>query len=193
MHSAIEPVIIQARDWTWTYYLRIDGQNTTSILKNIEAVYRKRIPERPFSFRFMDQEYEAMYKSEMQIGELAKWFSVLAIFISCLGLFGLVSLTAVQRTREIGIRKVLGASVANILGLLSRDFLILVLIAAFIAFPLAWWLMKSWLQDFTYHINIQWWVFFLAGCAVILIALITVSFQAVKTAMSNPVKSLRTE
>jgi putative ABC transport system permease protein len=193
MHGPIEPVIIRARDWTWTYYLRIDGQNTASILKNIEAVYKKRIPERPFSFKFMDQEYESMYKSEMQIGELAKWFSILAIFISCLGLFGLVSLTAIQRTKEIGIRKVLGASVTNLLGLLSKDFLILVLIAACIAFPFAWWLMNTWLQDFSYHINIQWWVFLLSGCAVVLIALITVSFQAVKTAMSNPVKSLRME
>ena len=193
IHGPIEPVILQARDWTWTYYLRIDGQNTASILKNIESVYKKRIPERPFSVRFMDQEYESMYKSEMQIGELAKWFSVLAIFISCLGLFGLVSLAAIQRTKEIGIRKVLGASVTNILGLLSRDFLQLVIIASLIAFPLAWWLMNNWLKDFTYHINIQWWVFVLSGFTVLTIALITVCFQAIKAGMSNPVKSLRAE
>jgi ABC-type antimicrobial peptide transport system permease subunit len=193
IHGPIEPVILQARDWTWNYYLRIDGQNTVSTLKNIESVYKKRIPERPFSYRFMDQEYEAMYKREMQIGQLSKWFSVLAIFISCLGLFGLVSLAAAQRTKEIGIRKVLGASVTNILQLLSKDFIQLVLIASFIAFPFAWWLMHTWLQDFSYHIEIQWWVFAFAGFAVFLIALITVFFQAIKAAVTNPVRALRTE
>ena len=193
IHAPIEPVILQARDWTWTFYLRIRAENTALVLKNIEAIYRKSVPERPFSFRFMDQEYEAMYKSEMQIGELAKWFSVLAIFISCLGLFGLVSLAAIQRTKEIGIRKVLGASVTNILGLLSRDFLKLVVIASLIAFPLSWWLMNNWLRDFTYHIKIEWWVFVLSASAVLLIALMTICFQAIKAAWANPVKSLRTE
>ena len=193
IHGAIEPIIIQPRSWTWTYYVRIDGQNTPGILSRIAKVHKSRVPEWPLDFKFMDQEYESMYKSEMQIGQLAKWFSILAIFISCLGLFGLVSLAAIQRTKEIGIRKVLGANVSNILTLLSKDFLKLVLIASIIAFPLAWWAMSSWLQDFTYHISIEWWVFAVAGISALFIAILTVSFQAIKAAISNPVKSLRTE
>ena len=134
-----------------------------------------------------------MYKSEMQIGQLAKWFSILAIFISCLGLFGLVSLAAIQRTKEIGIRKVLGANVSNILTLLSKDFLKLVLIASIIAFPLAWWAMTAWLKDFEYRVDIEWWVFAVAGILSVFIALLTVGYQAVRAALSNPVKNLRTE
>ena len=120
-------------------------------------------------------------------------FAGLTIFVACLGLFGLAKFTAAQRTKEIGIRKVLGASVAQVTGMLSKEFLVLVLVACVIAFPVAWWAMNNWLQDFAYRISISWWIFALAGVTIILIALITVSFQAIKAAIANPVKSLRTE
>ena len=120
-------------------------------------------------------------------------FSILAILIACLGLFGLVTYAAEQRTKEIGIRKVLGATVSNIVAMLSKDFLRLVIIAALVAFPIAWWAMNKWLQDFAYRINISWWIFIVAGVVALLIALITVSFKTIKAAIANPVKNLRTE
>ncbi len=141
----------------------------------------------------MDDEYEKMYSSELQVNQLAKWFSGLAIFISCLGLFGLVSFNALQRTKEIGIRKVLGASVNNIVILLSKDFLKLVFIASLIAFPIAWWMMYNWLADFAYHITIPVWVFIVSAILAMVVAMVTVASQAVKAAIANPVKNLRTE
>ena len=129
----------------------------------------------------------------MLISKLSRLFALLTILISCLGLFGLAAYTAERRTREIGIRKVLGASLVNMVTLLSKDFLQLVAIAALVAFPLAWWFMHQWLQDYAYRISIQWWVFAVAGMMAVLIALLTVSFQALKAALANPVKSLRSE
>jgi putative ABC transport system permease protein len=134
-----------------------------------------------------------MYRGEQRSGKIFISFAVLAILIACLGLFGLAAYAAEQRTKEIGIRKVLGATVSNIVGMLSKDFLKLVIIASLIAFPVSWWFMNKWLQDFAYRIQIGWWIFFLAAFASIFIALITVSFQAVKAALNNPVKNLRTE
>lgn len=147
----------------------------------------------PFSYRFMNDSFNEMYRSEQRAGTFAVVFAVLAVFIACLGLFGLVTYMAEQRTKEIGIRKVLGASVSNVVSMLSKDFLVLVAIASVLAFPIAWWAMNKWLQDFAYRINISVWVFVLAAVAALLIALITVSFQAFKAAIANPVKSLRTE
>lgn len=193
LQHPLKPLILKPRDWTWTYFLRIEGARTAAVLKDIERVYKDRVPDRPLTIHFMDKEYERMYGSEVQIGTLSKWFAVFAIFISCLGLFGLVSLAAAQRTKEIGIRKVLGASVANILALLSKDFLFLVLIAVLIAFPLAWWGMSKWLQEFAYRIAIPWWLFLLAGAGAALVALATVSVRSIWAANANPVKSLRTE
>ena len=141
----------------------------------------------------MDEEFNNMYLTEQRQGSISLSFSLLAIFIACLGLFGLTAYAAEQRTREIGIRKVLGATVGGIIGLLSRDFLLLVVIAMLIAFPLAWWAMNHWLQDFAYRITIGWDVFVLAALLAIGIAMLTVSFQAVKAALANPVRSLRTE
>ena len=141
----------------------------------------------------MDDDFNATYEAEQRVGKIALSFSVLAIFIACLGLFGLVTYAAEQRTKEIGIRKVLGASVSNIVQLLSKDFLKLVFLSAVVAFPLAWWAMHQWLQDFAYRINIGWWVFVIAGFTAVFIALITVSFQAVRAALANPVDNLRTE
>jgi putative ABC transport system permease protein len=134
-----------------------------------------------------------MYSGEKQIGKISLSFSVLAILIACLGLFGLVTYMAEQRTKEIGVRKVLGATVGNIVSMLSKDFLKLVIISAVFAFPVAWWFMHKWLQDFAYRINIGWWIFIAASLLAVLIALITVGVQAIKAAIANPVKSLRTE
>jgi len=129
----------------------------------------------------------------MLIGKLSQLFAMLTILISCIGLFGLAAYTAERRTKEIGIRKVLGASVTNVVALLSKDFLLLVGIATLVAFPLAWWLMYRWLQDFSYRISIEWWVFAVAGLLAVTIALLTIIFQALKAGLMNPVKSLRTE
>ncbi|MFT3750367.1 MAG: ABC transporter permease [Agriterribacter sp.] len=147
----------------------------------------------PFEYNFMDDLYNKTYAAEQKTGTVLNIFSLLTIFIACLGLFGLVTYTAEQRTKEIGIRKVLGASVSQVTQMLSKDFLKLVLIASLIAFPVAWWGMSTWLQSFAYRINISWWVFVVAGIAALLIALLTVSFQAIKAAVANPVEALRSE
>jgi putative ABC transport system permease protein len=141
----------------------------------------------------MDETYGKMYLSEEKLSQLLWIFTVMAILIGCMGLFALAAFSAEQRIKEIGIRKILGASVLNLTGLLAKNFLALVLIASLIAFPVAWWAMNNWLEDFPYRVNISWWVFAATGIASLLIALITVSFQAVKAALSNPVKNLRTE
>jgi ABC-type antimicrobial peptide transport system permease subunit len=150
-------------------------------------------PGYPFDYRFVDDQFNQMFLSEMLMSKLARVFAVLAILISCLGLFGLAAYTAERRTKEIGIRKVLGASVAGLTGLLSKDFLRLVVLSCLIAFPVAWWAMHDWLQNYEYRVHIQWWVFAVAGILSVLIALFTISFQAIKAAMSNPIKNLRTE
>jgi putative ABC transport system permease protein len=134
-----------------------------------------------------------MYRSEEKLSDLLWIFTIMAIFIGCMGLFALTAFSAEQRTKEIGIRKVLGANALNIMALLSKNFLLLVLISSLIAFPVAWWAMNNWLKDFPYHVNISWWIFGIAIVAALLIAFITVSFQSIKAATANPVKSLRTE
>ncbi len=159
----------------------------------IEGIMYKHNPAFPFAYKFVDDAFDARFKSERLIGNLSQIFALLAIVISCLGLFGLAAYTAEQRRKEIGVRKVLGSSVAGIVQLLSKDFIRLVLFALLIAGPLAWWMMQNWLESFAYRIEINWWVFAIAGLAAICIALLTVSFQAVKAALANPVKSLRTE
>ena len=150
-------------------------------------------PSMPFSYRFLDDSFNEMYDAEQRVGKIALIFSIIAIAIACLGLFGLATFIAEQRTKEIGIRKVLGASVSGIVQLLSKDFVKLVAIAFIIAAPLGWYFMHKWLQDFVERINISWWIFLLAAALAIFIALATVSFQAIRAAIANPVKSLRTE
>ncbi len=172
---------------------RLSTDNIAGTVKNAEAIWKKLAPGEAFSYSFLNEDFNAIYASEQRTGKIFIVFALLAIFIACLGLLGLATYAAEQRTKEIGIRKVLGASVSNIAGMLSKDFLKLVIIAAVITFPVAWWAMNKWLQDFAYRINISWWIFMVAGLAAVLIALITVSFQAIKAAVSNPVKSLRTE
>lgn len=174
-------------------YVRIAAKADPELaVKGIEQVMAKDNPGYPFAFRFVDEQFNAMFSSEQLIGRLSRVFASLAIIISCLGLFGLAAYTAERRTKEIGIRKVLGASVAGIARLLSVEFLKLVLLSAVIAFPLAWGLMAYWLGQFSYRTAIHWWVFILAGGMAVVIALATVSYQAVRTAMRNPVKSLQT-
>jgi len=166
---------------------------TKDALSKIENVFKKDNPGYPFEYKFVDESFAKQFSTETLIGKLAMVFSILAIFISCLGLFGLAAYTAERRTKEIGIRKVLGASAKGLAGLLSKDFLKLVAISCLIAFPLAWWMMNNWLETYAYRIKIDWIIFLAAGLLAIVIALLTVSFQAIKVAIANPVKSLRTE
>jgi putative ABC transport system permease protein len=173
--------------------IKVGTANLPNTIAAIEKKYKSVIPNRPFSYYFMDEFFDRQYRSEERFGRLFLNFAILAIFISCLGLLGLASYSTMQRTREIGIRKVMGASVSNIINLLSRDFLKLVIISFFIAAPVAWYFMHQWLADFAYRTNISWWIFATAGILAVLIAVITISFQAIKAAVSNPVKALRTE
>jgi putative ABC transport system permease protein len=175
-------------------YVRTRAQSDPArALAGIEAVLKKDNPGYPFEYRFVDEQFNGMFTSEMLVSKLSRVFASLAIIISCLGLFGLAAYTAERRIKEIGIRKVLGASVMGIAGLLSGDFLRLVALSCVIAFPIAWWTMHTWLQGYAYRIDINWQVFIAAGLLSVFIALVTVSFQAVRAALMNPVKSLRTE
>jgi putative ABC transport system permease protein len=176
-----------------TMCFRLETSAIQQTLAKIESKWKVMATGQPFNYQFMDDAFGNIYRSEQRIGKIFISFALLAIFIACLGLFGLAAFSAEQRTKEIGIRKVLGASVSQIVTLLSKDFLKLVFIAFVIAVPLAWYVMHRWLQDFAYRIDISWWIFALAGVLALLIALLTVSFQAIKAALANPVKSLRTE
>jgi putative ABC transport system permease protein len=167
--------------------------NPHEALAKMETVFKQYNPNYPFTYKFADDEFNRKFTSIQLIGRLANLFSVLAIIISCLGLFGLAAFTAEQRTKEIGIRKVLGATVSNVVVLISKDFTILVVLAFVLAAPMAWWAMDNWLEKYPYRIQIQWWILAGAGALTLLVALLVVSFQAVKAAISNPVKSLRTE
>ncbi len=176
-----------------TLLVRYNTHNLPQLMQQLQNVFKKDLPNTAFDYEFLDKHVQNLYVSEQHTANAATVFSLLAIFIACLGLFGLVSFTAEQRTKEIGIRKVLGASVSGVTILLVKDFLKLVILAFILASPVAWWAMNKWLQGFAYRINISWWVFAIAGLSALLIALITVSFQAIKAAIANPVKSLRTE
>ena len=198
LHQAIQPIILRLFKKSWNSYwgnviIRTEAGKTKQALAGMEKTFKEFNPGFPFRYYFTDDEFANNYKAENTIGQLSRYFAFLGIFISCLGLFGLVMFTAEQRTKEIGIRKVLGASIAGIVRMLSKDFLKLVTISFVIGFPVAWWASDKWLQNFAYRIPIRWWMFVVAGLASLLIALITISFQAVKAARSNPVKSLRTE
>jgi putative ABC transport system permease protein len=162
-------------------------------LAAIEGTWKTIVPDLPFEYSFMDADFDQLYKGEKQSGKLITYFASLSIVISCLGLFGLTTFMAEQRTKEIGIRKVMGASVPGITALLSKDFLKLVLIAVALAIPAAWYFTDQWLQAFAYHIPLEWWVFAVASVMALIIALMTVSVQAIKAAVQNPVNSLRSE
>lgn len=194
LQQRIQPLTMRMeRGGFSTISIKVSTVNIQSTIKAIEKKWRRIIPNRPFEYTFLNDYFNQQYRAEVNFGNLFFNFAVLAIFISCLGLLGLSSYSTIQRTKEIGVRKVLGASVSNIVNLLSVDFIKLVLIAFAIAAPIAWFGMHQWLQDFAYHTNISWWVFVLAGLCSILIAFFTISFQAIKAAIMNPVKSLRAE
>jgi ABC-type antimicrobial peptide transport system permease subunit len=199
LHVPIEPLILRLHKMSWggTYWgnviVRTEKGKTKQAIASMEKLSKQFNPGFPFKYYFTDDEIAKNYKAEYTVSKLSRYFAFLAIFISCLGLFGLVTFTAEQKTKEIGIRKVLGASVTGIVGMLSKDFLTLVIIASVIAFPVAWWAMHTWLNGFAYRVNIGWWVFVIAGIVALLIALLTISFQSIKAAIANPVKSLRTE
>ena len=162
-------------------------------LARIETVFKKYDPDNTFNYTFADQEYAKKFSNERRLGQLVSVFASLAIFISCLGLLGLASFVAEQRTKEIGIRKVLGASVTGMWQMLSRDFVVLVIISFFIAIPIAYYLLNSWLLNYEYRTQMSWWIFFLTGMGALIITLTTVSYQALKAALMNPVNSLKTE
>jgi putative ABC transport system permease protein len=194
LHEKIAPLFFFIeQSWFTQLSIRIKTKDMDKTIGLIKDNWTSFEPKYPFTYSFFDETFSNLYRAETRTALLVRVFAFLAIFIACLGLFGLSAYIATQRTKEIGIRKVLGASVAGITAMLSKDFIKLVVIAAFIAWPLAWWGMNKWLQDFAYRTNIGWWVFALAGVSAIVIALLTVSFQAIKAASANPVKSLRTE
>lgn len=196
MYGKADPLVFMCypEDVFGYMYIRVNpGIDVEKGMTTIEKIMKRDVPAYPFNYIFVDDEFNKLFKTEMLIGKLSRVFAMLAIIISCLGLFGLAAYTAERRTKEIGIRKVLGASVPGITGLLSKDFLRLVFISAVIAFPLSWWFMHKWLQNYSYRISINGWVFVIAGLLALLIALITISFQSIRAAVANPVKSLRTE
>lgn len=196
MYGKPDPVmfICASPNQTSVMYVRMKpGSDVEKVLSGMQNIMKKDNSAYPFDYRFVEDQFNKKFLSEALVSKLARVFASLAIIISCLGLFGLASYTAERRTKEIGIRKVLGASISGLAGLLSGDFLKLVLLSCIVAFPLAYWAMQNWLKNYQYHIDINWWVFIVAGIVAVLIALITVSFQSIKAALANPVKSLRSE
>ncbi|HXB91497.1 MAG TPA: ABC transporter permease [Puia sp.] len=194
MHDKIHPLVMIVNTFNWgSMAARFHTNDVVSLVRQVESKFHAANQGLPFSYTFMDNDFDRLYHAEQQTGRIFITFAVFAILIACLGLFGLVTYAAEQRTKEIGVRKVLGASVSSIVGLLSRDFTMLVGIAALIAFPVAWWAMYKWLETFAYRTEISWWIFLVAGAAALIIALLTVSIQTVRAALANPVKSLRSE
>ncbi len=194
LRYAIEPTMLQPiLNIQNTISVKISPQNVAASVAAIRAKYEGFFPGNIFDYTFLDESFNQQYKNDELFGKAFGIFGGFAIFIACLGLLGLSLFATIQRTKEIGVRKVLGASVSNIVLLLSKDFIKLVMLAIVIAIPVAWYILHNWLQDFAYHIAVSWWIFGLAGMLAIIIALLTISFQAIKAAMSNPVKSLRSE
>ncbi len=193
MHNPIKPLVLFPEIRGRALLVKLKGNNIPQTISFLESKWKALVPYRPFEYHFMDEDFNKLYSSEIRLGKILNIFAAIAIALACLGLLGLSSYSAKQRIKEIGVRKVLGASVSNIAALLSVDFVKLVFIAIVISSPIAWWLMTKWLQGFAYKINISWWIFALSGVVAVTIAIITVSFQAIKAALMNPVKSLRTE
>ncbi|HMD01226.1 MAG TPA: FtsX-like permease family protein, partial [Ferruginibacter sp.] len=193
-HEPIGPLLIfLGRDFSRDFMIRINGNDMQGALSRLEMVWKQRVPDRPFNYHFLDEDYDKLYLSEQRSSALFIVAAALAIILACLGLFGLAAFTTLQRTKEIGIRRVLGANVGSIAMLVARNFLGLVAIAVIVAVPLAWWLGTKWLQDFAYRIPLQAYVFVATAIVTVLIALCTVGFHAIRAALLNPVKSLRTE
>jgi len=196
LHDEIKPLELDYQgdiNYLDKMTVSVTSDNYKTVLAKMEAAWHKDLPGVPFEYQFLDDVVQKQYESEVTLGNIINSFTLMAILISSLGLFGLASFSAEQRSKEIGIRKVLGASVSGIVQLLSKDFLKLVLISFVIASPIAWWAMNKWLQGFNYRVPVTWWMFATAGLIAIFIALFTVSFQAIKAAVANPTKSLKTE
>ncbi|WP_026967502.1 ABC transporter permease [Algoriphagus terrigena] len=194
LHRTIEPLTLPFEAYASRYIsLKVKGDDLPKTIASVGAVWEKLAPHRPFLYSFLDEDFNKQYESDFRFRKIFTTFSVLAIMIACLGLLGLATYTAEQRTKEIGIRKVLGADVSTIVGLLSRDFIKLVLVAILVATPVAWYGMNKWLEGFAYQVPIHWWIFGIAGALAVVIALATISFQAIKAALMDPVKSLRSE
>jgi len=196
LHERVKPIVFYMPTGgnNFTHIsLKLSGNNIPTALSHVEKIWRQFIPDFPYQYTFVDESFGQLYEAEQRQGRLFTLFSGVAIFIASLGLFGLAAFATAQRVKEIGIRKVLGASVGNIVTLISKDFVWLVLIASVIAVPVAWYAMSNWLEDFAYRIQLPWWMFALAVSLALAIALLTVSFQAVRAAVANPVESLKTE
>ncbi len=193
MHEAINPVALFNENWGSKLLVKASGKNMPQTIAFLQKEWKTLVPHRPFDYHFLDEDYNALYSADMRLGNVMNIFTAIAVVLACIGLFGLSAYSIQQRTKEIGIRKVLGADVSTIVILLSKEFIQLVILSLFIAFPLAWWVMKKWLQDFAYRIDLSWWLFAVAGISALLIAFLTVSIRSVATAISNPVKSLRSE
>jgi putative ABC transport system permease protein len=196
LHENVKPFMLRYASGSDAFshvIVAVTSSNYKSLLGKIETAWRKNLPSAPFEYAFLNDEVQKQYATEVTLSRIINSFTLVAILISCLGLFGLATFSAEQRKKEIGIRKVVGSTVSGIVSLLSKDFIKLVLIAFVIATPIVWWAMNKWLQAYAYRVDISWWMFALAGLIAIGIAMITVSFQAIKAAIANPVKSLRTE
>jgi putative ABC transport system permease protein len=193
LRQNVGPLCFRLEESTGSASFKVNATNIKDLVGGVESVWKKMAPGMPFSYRFLDDAFDGMYRAEQRMGKLALGFSILAILVACMGLFGLATYAAEQRIKEIGIRKVLGASVTGIVEMLSVDFFKLVLVSALIAFPISWWAMNKWLTNFAFRIDISWWIFLVAAAIALFIALSTISFQAIRAAMMNPVKSLRTE
>jgi putative ABC transport system permease protein len=195
LHVPIEPYGFQLNNQPQFNYVIAHARtaNIGAVLPSIAEIWHKLNPNEPFEYSFLDEDFAKNYIAENRLSSIVTYFTVIAILISCLGLFGLATFSAEQRTKEIGIRKVLGASVASIVGLLSKDFLKLVAVAIIVASPIAWYVMSKWLQDFAYRISIGWWMFIMAAILALIIAFVTIGFQAIRAANTSPVKNLRTE
>lgn len=193
LREKIEPAIFVYSEANWQMYVRTTGKDAPLAIKSVQKIWKQYNPSFSLEYNFMDDAYNDMYKADQHQAVLFDWFAGIAILISCLGLFGLATYTAQAKVKEIGVRKVLGASVSNITMMLAKDFLLLVVIAIVVATPIAWYAMHTWLQNYAYRIGIGWWVFVLSGMLAILIAFFTISFQSVRAALANPVRSLRSE
>ena len=193
MQHPIEPLVLKLNTWGGNIVVRTQPGKTEATIDALKKIYADLNPAYPFSYNFLDEDLDKLYKGEKQLGTLFNVFALLAIFISALGLYGLSAFMAEQRTREIGVRKVLGASLFNVVYLLSGGFTRLILIAIVIAIPIAWFAISSWLKGFAYHVQLSWIAFFIAGMSALLLAWITVSYESIKAAIANPVKSIRSE
>ena len=193
LHSTIEPLVLFPSNWASIMMIKVSGNDLTGTISWLRDKWKLLAPHRPFEYHFMDEDFNKLYNSEIRTGEVITIFSGIAMLLACLGLFGLSSYSVRQRLKELSIRKVLGASVSSLFVLLSDTFVRLVLIAFALAVPLSWISMHKWLSDFAYRIDISWWMFALTGLIAVLITLITISFQSIKAAVSNPIESLRSE